>query len=165
LEAVLVDRPDFRTSIVWVAEMLGRISGETGASEELVSRYEERLRLEAAEGERRHLASFQVIDLSTLPETEKHEGERYAEADWPVIARIAVGLLETGVSPRDQTAIITQGRVELSEQDCGLLWSLFYDPIAIPREGSLFINGRHRTASMRAAGAERAVVHTDRGYA
>lgn len=165
LEAVLVDRPGPATSVVWVAEMVDKIPGEDATIEELVSAYDERLRVEAEEDERRHLASFEVIDLCQLPRTEACETERHGEADWVGIARIAVDLLETGISPCDQSVITSRGQLELNEEDCGLLWSLFCDPIAITGDRSVFINGRHRTASMRATGVTRSVVHTDRGYA
>jgi hypothetical protein len=163
MEAVLVDPPGNHASIRWVADMLQRIPGEDKDVRALVADYEARLQEEAEKVEREALASFEIIELSELPDTEEQEAERYAGENWPAIARIAVELLETGVSPRDDEAILARGRPELTKDGCGLLRSLFCDPIAIPKEASAFINGRHRTAAMRAAGVKRCVVDTDRG--
>jgi len=95
----------------------------------------------------------------------RYQAGRYGKEDWPTIAAIAAELLESGVSPRDEATISARGAEQLTEDGCGLLMSLFGDPIAIPLEASAFINGRHRTAAMRAAGVRRCVVHTDRGNA
>lgn len=73
-------------------------------------------------------------------------------------------LSEADGSARDQDSILARGRLDVGLEDCGLLWIPFYDPIAIPAEGTAFINGRHRTASVRAAGVRHCVVHTDRGF-
>jgi len=164
LEAVLADRPEPSTSIVWVAEQLKNMPRDPDALGDLVSTYEERLLIEAEDIERRHLASFEVMALAELPETEEEEAERWSMANWPSIAQIAVELWEAGVSARDQESIVERGSRDLGPEDCGLLWSLFYDPIAIPTENTAFINGRHRTAAMRAAGVIRCVVHTDKGF-
>ncbi len=164
LEAVLDDRPDASASIVWVAQRLEEIPKEPDAIDALISGYEERLRIEAEETERAHLASFEVLELTELPDTDEEEAERWGGADWTKIAEIAVELSDAGVSARDQKSIEARGQVALDAKDVGLLWSLFYDPIAIPSEGTIFINGRHRTAAMRAVGVRRCVVHTDRGF-
>jgi hypothetical protein len=163
MEAVLVDPPGPETSIRWVAEKLRQIPQDTEGLRKFLTAYEARVQSEAEEAERQDLASFEVVELLQLPETEEQEAKRYGEADWPKIAHIAVDLLETGVSPHDDEAILARGKDELTDEGCGLLHSLFHDPIAIPQEASAFINGRHRTAAMRAAGVKRCVVHTDRG--
>lgn len=163
LEAVLEDPPSHDTSIAWVAEMLEGISGDPSEVESLVAAYDGRIQAAVEDEERRDLASFEVIQLVSLPETNEELAERYGKEDWLAIAAIAVDLLESGVSPRDDAKILARGKEELTEDGCGLLRSLFRDPIAIPLEGSAFINGRHRTAAMRTAGVRRCVVHTDRG--
>jgi hypothetical protein len=163
VEAVLVDPPGHDASIRWVTKMLARIPGDSGEVESLLAAHEERVQAEAEEEERRDVASFEVVDLSELPETDEEEAERYRDASWSVIAALAVELLESGVSPRDDATILARGTKELTKNGPGLLSSLFQDPIAIPLEASAFINGRHRTAAMRAAGVKRCVVHTDRG--
>lgn len=163
VEAVLADPPGPETSICWVAERLRYIPRDDEKLRSLLAAYEARIHEEAEEAERQELASFEVVELSELPETEERESERYGEADWLAIAHVAVDLLEAGVSPHDEETILARGRSELTSTGCGLLHSLFHDPIAIPLEASDFINGRHRTAAMRAAGVKRCVVHTDRG--
>ncbi len=163
LEAVLEEPPSHDTSIVWVAEMLEQIPDDPRDVESLVAAYNAGIRAEAEDEERRDLASFEVVELASLPETDEEQAERYGEEDWPAIASIAVELSESGVSPRDDASILARGEEELTEEGCGLLRSLFRDPIAIPLEASAFINGRHRTAAMRAAGVRRCVIHTDRG--
>jgi hypothetical protein len=163
VEAVLVDRPGPDASICWVAHRLRHIPQDAEKLRLLLATYEARVQEEAEEAERQELASFEVVELSELPETEEAEAERYSEEDWPAIAQISVELLEAGVSAHDDDAIMARGRNELTSTGCGLLHSLFHDPIAIPQEASAFINGRHRTAAMRAAGVKRCVVHTDRG--
>jgi hypothetical protein len=163
MEAVLFDPPGPRASIRWVAEMLRGIPGEDKDVQALVADYEARMREEDERAVREALASFEVVELSELPETDEQEAERYGEENWAAIARIAVELFEGGVSPRDDEAILARGRRELTTDGCGLLRSLFCDPIAIPKDASAFINGRHRTSAMRAAGVKRCVVDTDRG--
>lgn len=165
LEAVLENRPDHEASIAWVAEMLDGIPADPEDVRSLVAAYDSRVRAEAENEERRYLESFEVVELSSLPETDRKEAIRYADEDWAAIATVAVELLASGVSPRDEESILERGGEVLSDSGCGLLGSLFGDPIAIPREGTAFINGRHRTAAMRAAGVPRCVVHIDRGGA
>jgi hypothetical protein len=78
---------------------------------------------------------------------------------------LAVRTFESGVSPRDLTAI---GRVEaasqLSPSDQGAFSSLFVDPIVARPGADYYTNGRHRVAAMRRAGVVRCVVHTYAGY-
>jgi hypothetical protein len=164
LEAMLVDRPGYDTSIGWVAERLAGMPTDPREVESMLATFEARMQAESEEAERRELASFEVVDLADLPATNGEEADRYRDADWPAIAELAVTLLKEGVSPHDEEAIRARGRVGLTGEDRGLLQSLFFDPIAIPREASAFINGRHRTAAMRAAGVKSCVVHTDRGF-
>jgi hypothetical protein len=164
LEAVLIDPPGYDASISWVAERLDAIPADPGGIESLLAAHETRAQAETEEAERRELASFEVVDLAELPMTGEIEAERYGDADWQSIAGLAVELFGGGISPHDDQAIGARGAEVLKEDDCGLLRSLFFDPIAIPREASAFINGRHRTAAMRTAGVKRCVVHTDRGH-
>lgn len=163
VEAALVDRPGPEASICWVVERLRHIPQDAEKLRSWLAGYGARVQEEAEEAERQDLASFEVVELSNLPETDEAEAERYREEEWQAIARIAVDLLEAGVSPHDDEAILARGRKELTSTGCGLLHSLFHDPIAIPQEASDFIDGRHRTAALRAAGVQRCVVHTDRG--
>lgn len=165
MEAVLIDRPGYDASIGWVAERLAGIPSDPGEIESMLVSYEARMEAETEEGERRELASFEVVDLEELPATDAELAERYGKADWPAIASLAIELLEEEVSPHDDKTIRARGTAALTNEGCGLLQSLFFAPIAIPREASAFINGRHRIAAMRAAGVRRCVVHTDRGHA
>jgi hypothetical protein len=163
VEAVLIDRPGHDASIGWVAERLAEIPGDPGEIKSIVAAYEARMQAEAEEGERRELASFEVVELAELPVTDAELAERYGDADWLAIADLAVELLEEGVSPHDDETIQARGTGVLAKEDCVLLSSLYFAPIAIPREASAFVDGRHRTAAMRAAGVSRCVVHIDRG--
>jgi hypothetical protein len=164
VEAILIDAPEHDTSIGWVAERLAHIPADPAGIASLLAAHEARTQAETKEAERRYLASFEVVDLVELPVTDGKLAKRYGCADWLAIAELAVELLEEGVSPRDDETVRTRGSSVLTRESCGLLRSLFFDPIAIPREASAFINGRHRTAAMRAAGVRRCVVHTDRGH-
>jgi hypothetical protein len=164
IAAVLIDRPGRDASIGWVAERLAEIPTDPGEIESMVAAYKARIQADTEEGERREVASFEVVDLAELPATDTELAERYLDADWCAIAGLAVDLLEGGVSPHDDEAIQARGAAVLPDDDGVLLWSLFFTPIAIPREATAFIDGRHRTAAMRAAGVRRCVVHTDRGF-
>jgi hypothetical protein len=71
LEAVLIDRPGFETTIGWVAEMLVTIPKDPEGVEALVADHEERVRAENEETERRDIASYEVVALADLPMTDE----------------------------------------------------------------------------------------------
>ena len=82
-------------------------------------------------------ASFEVVDVESLPPIERDDiktvpasdrncGCYWCEADWPVVAKCAVTILQEGVDPLDHTAVASRGReLGIADSDVGWLLSLF----------------------------------------
>lgn len=130
------------------------------------------------QGSDSHGPSFEVIEVSSLPNTDRANrmlqasedrlcGCRYCAADWSRISSTSVAVLESGIDLGDQEAINAYAaNLGLEDEDLGWLLSLFgSEPITYIREPDqhVFSEGRHRVHALRVAGAERVAICTNRG--
>jgi hypothetical protein len=120
-------------------------------------------------------ASFEVVDLSSLPNDEMHPtpskwwsrrpcGCDHCAGDWRRIAAASVEVLELGIDPIDRGAIQRHAKRRLrSARDQVWLCSLFQSPILAAPGDERFTDGRQRTHAMRTAGVRWAVIYTKAG--
>jgi hypothetical protein len=121
--------------------------------------------------------SFEIVEVSSLPPIDRNDikvvpsddrvcGCHWCDGDWMTIAAASVQILEEGIDPLDQDAVVARAEaLGVSDRDLRWLASLFSptDGIVHLRDCGQFTNGTHRARALRMAGVQHVVVYTGKG--